>query len=298
MKELLPILKKHDLRTNSYETRGKVIIINSNKGKLVLKKKENNNIYNYLETRSFNYFPSYINDDEYNIMEYIEEVEMPKDQKMLDLINLVSLLHNKTTYYKNVDIDDYKKNYEELKNNINYLFNYYNDLMNIIESKVYMSPSEMLLASNISIVFNAIKYCEYNLDEWYKDVSDKNRRRYVVIHNNLDLDHFIRNTNLYLLSWDKAKMDIPIYDLYILYKKYALEYDFKYLFSIYEKKYPLLKDEKKLLFILISLPDKIELTNSIYNDCSKIEKLLDYLYKTEIFISPNDSKETEQNKNT
>ena len=298
MKELLPILKKHDLRTNSYETRGKVIIINSNKGKLVLKKKENNNIYNYLETRSFNYFPSYINDDEYNIMEYIEEVEMPKDQKMLDLINLVSLLHNKTTYYKNVDIDDYKKNYEELKNNINYLFNYYNDLMNIIESKVYMSPSEMLLASNISIVFNAIKYCEYNLDEWYKDVSDKNRRRYVVIHNNLDLDHFIRNTNLYLLSWDKAKMDIPIYDLYILYKKYDLKYEFKYLFSIYEKKYPLLKDEKKLLFILISLPDKIELTNSIYNDCSKIEKLLDYLYKTEIFISPNDSKETEQNKNT
>jgi hypothetical protein len=225
-------------------------------------------------------------------MEYVEDINMPKDQKMLDLINLVSLLHNKTTYYKNVDIDDYKKNYEDIKNNINYLFNYYNDLMNIIETKVYMSPSELLLATNISIVFNALKYCEYNLEEWYKGVTDKNRRRNVVIHNNLDLNHFIRNSNSYLLSWDKAKMDIPIYDLYILYKKYALEYDFKYLFKIYEKKYPLLEDEKKLLYILISIPDKIELTDNIYNDCSKIEKFLDYLYKTEILISPNNSKET------
>lgn len=291
MKNLIPILKKYDLRTNSYEIRGKVIIINSNKGKFALKKRTND-IYDYLETRSFNYFPNFIKDDQYYIMEYVEDINMPKDQKMLDLINLVSLLHNKTTYYKNVDIDDYKKDYEDIKNNINYLFNYYNDLMNIIETKVYMSPSELLLATNISIVFNALKYCDYNLEEWYKGVTDKNRRRNVVIHNNLDLDHFIRNSNSYLLSWDKAKMDIPIYDLYILYKKYALEYDFKYLFKIYEKKYPLLEDEKKLLYILISIPDKIELTDNIYNDCSKIEKFLDYLYKTEILISPNNSKET------
>ena len=291
MKELIDTLKKHNLRTNSYETRGKAIIINSNKGKLVLKKRTNN-IFDYLETRSFDYFPKYIKDDQYNIMEYIEDVEMPKEQKMLDLINLVSLLHNKTTYYKNVDEDDYKKHYEDIKNNINYLFNYYTDLMNIIETKIHMSPSEFLLATNISIVFNALRYCEYNLDSWYKDVLDKNRRRYVVIHNNLDLNHFIRNSNAYLLSWDKARMDIPVYDLYTLYKKYALEYDFKDLFNVYEKKYPLLKDEKKLLYVLISIPDKIELSDSIYDDCARIERFLDYLYKTEILISPENSEKT------
>ena len=39
MKELIDTLKKHNLRTNSYETSCKAIIINSNKGKLVLKKR-------------------------------------------------------------------------------------------------------------------------------------------------------------------------------------------------------------------------------------------------------------------
>ena len=32
---------------------------------------------------------------------------MPEEQKMIDMINLVSLLHSKTTFYKEVDEDDY-----------------------------------------------------------------------------------------------------------------------------------------------------------------------------------------------
>lgn len=292
MKEIDNVLKKHDLRTNYYESKGHVVIVNSNKGKLVLKKKNNNDIYDYLDSRSFNYYPKTIYDDDYMIMEYLEDSKIPDDQKILDLINLVSLLHSKTTYFKNVDIDEYKKNYEDLKGNINYLMNYYDDLMTIIESKVYMSPSELLLARNISIIFNALNYTNNKLDDWYNGVKDKNRRRYVVIHNNLDLDHFVRNKSSYLLSWDRAKIDIPIYDLYILYKKYAINFDFKYLLQKYEKEYPLLEEEKNLFYILISIPDKIEFTDNIYNDCVKIEKMLDYMYVTESLVSPDNSKNT------
>ncbi len=292
MKEIDNVLKKHDLRTNYYESKGHVVIVNSNKGKLVLKKKNNNDIYDYLDSRSFNYYPKTIYDDDYMIMEYLEDSKIPDDQKILDLINLVSLLHSKTTYFKNVDIDEYKKNYEDLKGNINYLMNYYDDLMTIIESKVYMSPSELLLARNISIIFNALNYTNNKLDDWYNGVKDKNRRRYVVIHNNLDLNHFVRNKSSYLLSWDRAKIDIPIYDLYILYKKYAINFDFKYLLQKYEKEYPLLEEEKNLFYILISIPDKIEFTDNIYNDCVKIEKMLDYMYVTESLVSPDNSKNT------
>ncbi len=292
MKEIDNVLKKHDLRTNYYESKGHVVIVNSNKGKLVLKKKNNNDIYDYLDSRSFNYYPKTIYDDDYMIMEYLEDSKIPDDQKILDLINLVSLLHSKTTHFKNVDIDEYKKNYEDLKGNINYLMNYYDDLMTIIESKVYMSPSELLLARNISIIFNALNYTNNKLDDWYNGVKDKNRRRYVVIHNNLDLDHFVRNKSSYLLSWDRAKIDIPIYDLYILYKKYAINFDFKYLLQKYEKEYPLLEEEKNLFYILISIPDKIEFTDNIYNDCVKIEKMLDYMYVTESLVSPDNSKNT------
>ena len=293
MKKLIPTLKKYGLKTTNYEKKGHVIIINSNKGKLVLKKIKNADIYNYLDSRSFNYYPNNIIDSEYNIMQYVLDVKMPKDQKMLDLINLVSLLHNKTTYYKNVDIDCYKKIYEDLKNDIDYLFNYYNDLATSIESRQYFNPSEYLLITNISIIFSALNYCFNELDKWYELVKDKNIRRYVVIHNNLSLDHFIKNKNSYLLSWDNAKIDSPIYDIYKLYKKYAFEFDFKDLLAKYEKNYPLLEEEKNLFYILISLPDKIELTSNIYSDCIKIEQLIDYLYKTEKIVSPNNSKNTE-----
>lgn len=293
MIEIDNILKKHDLRTNYYKRMGKATLINSNKGLLILKPKIDSNIYSYLDSRSFNYYPKkVIDDNEYDITEYIDDISMPEDQKILDLINLVSLLHNKTTYYKNVTIDDFKKNYEDIKNNIEYLSNYYNDLISIIESKVYMSPAELLLASNISIILSAISFADYELNKWYKLIENKNQRRYVVLHNNLKLDHFIKNKSSYLISWDKSTIDIPIYDLYKLYKSHATSFDFKYILEKYEQNYPLLEEEKKLFFILISLPDKIDLNDNLYNSCLKINKMLDYLYKTNSLISPYYLKDT------
>lgn len=297
MIELNDVLKRHDLRTNSYRKLGKATVIDSNLGKLVLKEKTNTDIYDYLESRSFNYYPKHVvEDDRYEITEYVEEITMPDDQKMLDLIHLVALLHNKTTYYKNVDVDEYKKNYEEISKDIDYLFHYYNDLITVIESKVYMSPPEYLLARNISIIFAALNYTKQVLEDWYELVKDKRKRRYVVLHNNLELDHFIRNKNSYLVSWNQATIDIPIYDLYKLYKKHALDFDFEVLLRQYEQSYPLLEEERKLLFILISLPDKVDLNGSYYDTCLKINHMIDILYKTEALILPYNVKDTKDSK--
>ena len=41
------------------------------------------------------------------------------------MIDLVGLLHNKTTYYKEVDESDYKELYEDITNNIIHLNGYY-----------------------------------------------------------------------------------------------------------------------------------------------------------------------------
>lgn len=297
MIELNDVLKRHDLKTHSYRKLGKATLIDSNLGKLVLKEKTNQDIYDYLESRSFNYYPKQVvDDDRYEITEYVEEIIMPDDQKMLDLINLVALLHNKTTYYKNVDVDEFKKNYEEISKDIDYLFHYYNDLITVIESKVYMSPPEYLLARNISIVFAALNYTKQELEDWYELVKDKRKRRYVALHNNLSLDHFIRNKNAYLVSWNQSTIDIPIYDLYKLYKRHCLDFDFEVLLKKYEQIYPLLEEERKLLFILISLPDKVDFNGSHYDTCLSINHMIDCLYKTESFVLPYNSKNTEQSK--
>ena len=105
---------------------GKVKVFDTMQGKYVIKEKGNadiRKIFNYLTSRNFNYFPKIIDDtrSEVNVFEYVEEVETPKDQKAQDLINIVALLHSKTSYYKEVSEDKYKEIYEMIKSNVDYL---------------------------------------------------------------------------------------------------------------------------------------------------------------------------------
>lgn len=296
MKEINELIREY--KPNGYKKIKNVILIKTKDNKMIIKKKQNtNNIYDYLNSRSFRYYPKIINENEnYRITEYIEEVEMPLEQKMIDMINLVSLLHSKTSFYKEVDEADYKKIYEDITGNIEYLGSYYMDLITIIESKVYMSPSEYLIARNISKINSSLNYAKIELEKWLEKLETKKKQRFVVLHNNLELDHYIRGNNSYLISWDKSKIDIPIFDLYKLYKKYALTFDFESILKEYEKIYPLLKEEKMLLFILIALPDKIEFTDNEYENTCLVSKKIDIIYKTEKLIEEY-SKEKKENTN-
>ena len=298
MKQINEILKKYNLKPHRYINNGKVTIVDTEMGRFAIKKNlTNKKIFTYLKSRSFNYYPKNINDEEeeYEITEYLEDIDYPNEQKMLDLINLVTLLHNKTTHYKEVDFDDYKQIYEDIKNNIEYLTSYYNDLITLIDTHIFMSPSEYMLARNISRIFNALNFCSYEIDNWYDLVKEKTKQRVVVLHNNLDLSHFIKNENSYLLSWDKAKIGIPIFDLYILYKHHGLDYNFEDILKHYEQSYPLQKDERKLLFVLIALPPKLDFSKNVYQMTSEITKMMDLLYKTEKLISPYYAEQSIQN---
>ncbi|MBP3461109.1 MAG: hypothetical protein J6K21_01690 [Bacilli bacterium] len=286
MKEINELIRKYELKPNGYIKKGKALVVKTKDKNIIIKKKQDENeIYKYLNSRSFRYYPKIISEDgNYRITEYIDDIEMPKEQKMLDMIDLVSLLHYKTTYYKEVDEDDYKKIYEDVMGNIEYLNSYYLDLITIIESKVYMSPSEFLLAFNISKIFASLNYCQAKIKEWLSIIDEKKKQRFVVLHNNLEIDHYIRNNEPYLISWDKAKIDIPIFDLYKLYKRYSLDYDFEPILKKYEMNYPLLEEEKILFFVLITLPDKIEFNKSEYENTKIVGKQIDNLYKTEKLI--------------
>lgn len=295
MRKINEVLKKYNIKPYRYTTQGKVTLVDTEMGRFVIKKRnENKEISRYLQSRSFNYYPKVLNegDDEYEISEYIEEVEYPKEQKIMDMVNLVSLLHNKTTHYKEIDFDDYKEIYENIRNNIEYLESYYQDYITLIDTHVFMSPSEYILARNINKIFAALAFCKQEVEKWYELIKDKTKQRMVVLHNNLDLSHFLRTDNSYLLSWDKAKIGIPIFDLYILYKRHALDFDFSDILKQYEKNYPLQEDERKLFFILIALPDKLDFDKTEYEMTGEISKEMDILYKTEKLISPYYSKQT------
>ena len=298
MLSLNEVLKKYALKPHRYEKNGKVTYIDTKDGRFVIKNNNRNKqIFDYLESRNFNYFPNILNDfnDKYEILEYIEEASIPKEQKMIDLIDIVTLLHNKTTHYKEVDKAHYKEIYEDINNNIAYLYSYYTDLITMIESKIFMSPSEYLLARNISKIYAALNFSKSEIEKWYELVKNKKKDRYVVVHNNLDLSHFLRNKSSYLISWDKTKIDKPIIDLYKLYKRHFSEFNFIDILKRYEKNYPLTEEERKLFFVLIALPDKLELVDSEYDLTKQTNYLIDSIYRTETLVSPYYSKNTPNN---
>ena len=277
-----------DCLVKDVRKKGKCLIANINDKKYAIKDKSNDNIrniYEYLSSRNFDYYPRLIVDnDKYDIYEYIEEVDNPIEQKAYDMIDLISLLHNKTTYYKEMDIDEYKEIYESLSYKINSRMNYYNNLMNMIEREMFMSPSHYLIARNISKIFGSLEYSRKNINEWYDLVKTKGKKRLVTLYNNIDLNHVIRNKDLYLLSWDKSKTGIPIYDIYNFYFKYSKVLDFKDLLKHYEDRYPLLEEEKKLFNILISIPDEIDFKSNEMDNCKNVKKIIDYIYKSEVLV--------------
>ena len=280
MKVINNLLKENNITAYSYKKNGNVVICDTNIGKIVIKKNSNKNyIYNYLSDRSFNYFPKIINSNsDYVITKYIDNKDIPDEQKINDLTDLLSLLHSKTTHYKIVTEDDYKKIYEDLSNNLEYLKEYYTDLISIIDSKVFMSPSEYLLARNISFIFSSIENDKEEVNIFLKETLDLNKMRISVVHNNINISHYIRDNKNYLISWDKSKIDIPIFDLYNLYNNHCLDFDFIEILKRYEKTYPLKKYELDLFLALINMPSKIEFNDTEYNMCIKISKEIDKLY--------------------
>lgn len=221
---------------------------------------------------------------------YINDIDEPKEQKIIDLVNIITLLHSKTTMYKEIDLDHYKAIYEEINNQIEDIYNYYNTLMDNIETNVYMSPSEYLISRNISIIYSAINYAKRSIDYWYDLVENKRKIRVVVNHNNLSLEHYLKEDKPYLISWDKSIIDMPIYDLISLYNNHYLDFDFTDLLQIYLNKYPLTEEETTLFLTIISIPKKIVSNNSEYKTVLNIRRQLDYIYKTSELVKEYDVK--------
>ena len=283
-----------DILTKIYKpykvtVKGKSKIFNCSCGNYVIKEKCNKDIkelYKYLSSRSFEYYPKLIEDNrsDVNVFEYIEDTSIDDEQKLIDLVNTISLLHNKTSYYKEVTNDKIKSIYEELLGRVSYMEEYFNKLIFDIEDNVFISPSGNLLLNNSTKIFESLSFLKNEIEEWYKISIDTNKSRVSIIHNNLELEHFIKNKDDYLISWDNYKRDTPILDIVKLYKSVYLNMNFSEALNIYLENFTLTESEKKLLFIMLVLPDEINLSDNELKNVSTVRKYLDYIYKTEDLI--------------
>lgn len=283
-------LNKYNLKINSLKYLKNVIIIND---KYVYKENNNYLIYEYLINRGFLNFPKPINDKDtnYELVEYIDNKDIPKKQRLDDLIKVISLLHKKTSFYKEIDLEELKKMYENIQNEANYLMNYYNDLNNIIDNMIFMSPDAYLLVRNIDLFYYLISFIKVESNNWYNNIKQSRKVRFCMVHNNLTLDHFIENDSLYLISWSKAKLDFPYKDIKKILEDNYLDLDIESVINEYEKSNKLDYNEKMFLLINLAIPKRIELTNDTYLNCYNLSNYLEYLRKIALIVQKIDKKQ-------
>ena len=281
-KKLYDIIQKHQLHPKRYQKIRSVYIIDDRNKRLSIKLNTNNyDIYQYLISRDFPYFPTSYNNinDDYDILEYIDNLPISKEQKINDYIDILAYLHHKTSYKREIDLDEIKEIYENINNKINSLQNHYHQLNNMIDKEMFLSPAMYLLVCNLSLIYKILKESFILLNEVYDNIKNTKSMRVALLHNNIDLDHLITNEHSYLISWDKAYFASPVYELETFYRKYYHLVELKDFLKTYELTNQLSTDEKKLLLVLLAIPKELQLSNDTYNDTRVINNEINYLNK-------------------
>ncbi len=292
---MIPIIDKFKKNIDEcvlrYSFFDNVIKLDTPEKSYILKKKRRHDldIYNYLALKGFdNYIEKKTELDDYEIYPYIEENFTPNEDKALDLIYLMSILHNKTTYFEVLDQENIKELYEDIQNQIITTINYYDNVRYIIENEKYLPPSNYLLIRNITFIYSALDSARRYLDKWYELIKNKKRIRKCLIHNKLELSHLIESDKPYLLSWNHSRKDLPIYDFLNFYKLNQ-NLEFTSLFEVYNSKYHLYEEEKYLLFTLMLIPEKLEFNQSEIDNTIIVSSLLLHIENTFSFVSKYDS---------
>lgn len=287
------LFKRFQIKPKSIRKFGSIYMVSTDDRKYVLKKKKRKtNSFDYLISRNFQSFPRIYTkaDDDIELMDFLEDRETPLEQRLEDLVYLASILHTKTTFYKTVDMDYIKEIYENTITKQESIYQYYYDLQDMIELEVYMSPSNYLLIRNISIIYLALRRSREFLESWYQKIQTAPKMRYTYIHGNLKPEHLIENEDLYLISWDESRIDLPIYDLLSLYQNSFMDIDLKDILEIYESKYSLKKEEYDLLLALLLIPNKIDLQLKEYPKTKQVNQMILYIDKTLSYLEKNTEK--------
>ena len=273
------LIEKNNLKVSKITIKDNNTILETPLGLFIIKENENIKTYDYLLSRGFNYLPKIIDYDNNSILfKYIDGIDYDINEKALDYVRLLSLLHNKTSYFIN-DENEYKNIYNSFKKKINDLNVYYDRLITDIENKEYYSPSEYFLLRNSSIIFSSLNYSNSLLESFYGRNKSNIKKRVSTLYNNYNLNDLIKTTeDIYLTNFNNSYVDRPIYDLVNFYNKYYLDFDFYYLIKTYEKVFPLTNNEIDLFLLLVITPGKVILSDNI-KDMSKVKNIILKVYK-------------------
>lgn len=268
-----------DIKKITYKKDYSIIETSTNKKYIIIKKRKNKEkLYDYLTSINYNLYKKPLNiNDKYEIfsLDNLEEES---------ITNALITLHYLTEEFRECSKDDVKKIKEKIMFNLDKCYKYYLNLQEKIENMSFPPPDKYLLINNISQIYKLLEVSKYRLDNL-----ELNSLREVILINNFD-NNIFKN----IIDFNYYSKDVFAYDLEKLYKK---DYkNFKDVLKKYNDKLKISKEEWNLLSILISIPEEVTLENNHYNDCIKIRNLINYVNYTFSFLSEEDEKYKETDK--
>lgn len=291
----------YDLKVNNIRFLNDNKILESDDNKYFIKprKSDLNKTFNYLNSKKFNNYLNFLNknDKEY-IFPYLDSYDANDFDKAKELIYLISILHSKTFIYESYYENELKNIYEDIINKIENIKNHYDKLRKIYEEEKIMLPSHYFLLTNISWIYTSLDSSKYFIEKWYQIIKEKKEIRKCFIHGNLELSHLIKNDESLIISWDKSRYDFPVYDLINFYNKDFDKVEFYNLFKIYENNFPLLEEEKYLLYSLMFLSNNVDYesdeVDNTMNMFFEIERLKNSTEIVSKYHSKNQDKDTNE----
>lgn len=268
-----------DIKKITYKKDYSIIETSTNKKYIIIKKRKNKEkLYDYLTSINYNLYKKPLNiNDKYEIfsLDNLEEES---------ITNALITLHYLTEEFRECSKDELKKIKEQIMFNLDKCYKYYLNLQDEIENMSFPPPDKYLLINNISQIYKLLEVSKYRLDNL-----ELNSLREVILINNFD-NNIFKN----IIDFNYYSKDVFVYDLEKLYKK---DYkNFKDVLKKYNDKLKISKEEWNLLSILISIPEEVTLENNHYNDCIKIRNLINYVNYTFSFLSEEDEKYKETDK--
>ena len=88
MIEIKKLLERNNIKVSGYKKVGNNIIVSNRNNKYFIKRGiYNKKVMEYLDSRDFNFYPDiYDYDDKYQILRYIEDINIPKEKKINDFL--------------------------------------------------------------------------------------------------------------------------------------------------------------------------------------------------------------------
>ena len=268
-----------DIKKITYKKDYSIIETSTNKKYIIIKKRKNKEkLYDYLTSINYNLYKKPLNiNDEYEIFSF-------DDLEEEGITNALITLHYLTEEFRECSEEDLKKIKEKIMFNLDKCYKYYLNIQDEIENMSFPPPDKYLLINNISQIYKLLEVSKYRLDNL-----ELTSLREVILINNFD-NNIFKN----IIDFNYYSKDIFVYDLEKLYKK---DYkNFKDVLKKYNDKLKISKEEWNLLSILISIPEEVTLENNHYNDCIKIRNLINYVNYTFSFLSEEDEKYKETDK--